>query len=41
MSRWSVIGSGVAGLCVATLLAEQGETPEVIVSALLRRGERA
>ena len=32
MSRWSVIGSGVAGLCVATLLAEQGETPEVIVS---------
>ena len=32
MSRWSVVGSGVAGLCVATLLAEQGETPEVIVS---------
>lgn len=32
MSRWSVLGSGVAGLCVATLLAEQGETLEVIVS---------
>lgn len=32
MSRWSVLGSGVAGLCVATLLAEQGETPEVILS---------
>lgn len=32
MSRWSVIGSGVAGLCVATLLAEQGESVEVILS---------
>lgn len=32
MSRWSVIGSGVTGLCVATLLAEQGESLEVIVS---------
>ncbi|MHA6314024.1 FAD-dependent oxidoreductase [Pantoea sp. S-LA4] len=30
MSRWSVLGSGVAGLCVATLLAERGETVEVI-----------
>ncbi len=27
-----MLGSGVAGLCVATLLAEQGETLEVIVS---------
>lgn len=32
MSRWSVLGGGVAGLCVATLLTEQGETPEVILS---------
>src|SRR5699024_6596156 len=31
MSRWSVIGSGVAGLCVATALMEQGETLEVII----------
>ena len=30
MSRWSVLGSGVSGLCVATLLAERGETVEVI-----------
>lgn len=30
MSRWSILGSGVAGLCVATLLAEQGESVEVI-----------
>ncbi len=30
MSRWSVIGSGVTGLCVATLLAERGETVEII-----------
>lgn len=30
MSRWSVLGSGVAGLCIATLLAERGETVEVI-----------
>lgn len=30
MSRWSVLGSGVSGICVATLLAERGETVEVI-----------
>lgn len=30
MSRWSVLGSGVAGLCVATLLVERGETVEII-----------
>ncbi|MDZ7280165.1 FAD-dependent oxidoreductase [Pantoea eucrina] len=30
MSRWSVLGCGVAGLCVATLLAERGEEVEVI-----------
>lgn len=30
MSRWSVLGSGVSGLCVATLLVEQGESVEVI-----------
>lgn len=30
MSRWSVIGGGVAGLCVATLLAERGEDVELI-----------
>ncbi|MGK3142202.1 FAD-dependent oxidoreductase [Pantoea sp. C2G6] len=30
MSRWSVLGSGVAGLCVATLLAERGETVEIV-----------
>ncbi|ORM72479.1 thiamine biosynthesis protein thio [Pantoea wallisii] len=30
MSRWSILGCGVAGLCVATLLAEQGEAVEVI-----------
>lgn len=28
--RWSVLGSGVAGLCVATLLAERGEAVEII-----------
>nr|WP_310618021.1 FAD-dependent oxidoreductase [Pantoea cypripedii] len=33
MSRWSVIGGGVTGLCVATLLAERGEQIEVIVDA--------
>ncbi|MBP2170856.1 glycine oxidase [Erwinia toletana] len=32
MSQWSVIGSGVSGLCVATLLAERGESLEVITS---------
>ena len=32
MSRWSVIGDGVTGLCVATLLAERGHTVEVITS---------
>ncbi|MCU5775326.1 FAD-dependent oxidoreductase [Erwiniaceae bacterium BAC15a-03b] len=32
MSHWSVIGSGVSGLCVATLLAERGESLEVITS---------
>jgi glycine oxidase len=31
VSRWSVLGSGVAGLCVATLLAERGEDVEVII----------
>ncbi|MXP67129.1 FAD-dependent oxidoreductase [Pantoea sp. Nvir] len=31
MASWSVIGSGVVGLCVATLLAEQGESLEVII----------
>lgn len=31
MSRWSVIGNGVTGLCVATLLAERGESVEVII----------
>lgn len=30
MSRWTVLGCGVAGLCVATLLAERGEDVEVI-----------
>ncbi|MBT0724541.1 FAD-dependent oxidoreductase [Rosenbergiella sp. S61] len=30
MSRWSVIGRGVSGLCVAKLLVEQGEQVEVI-----------
>jgi len=30
MNRWSVLGSGVAGLCVATLLMERGETLELI-----------
>jgi glycine oxidase len=28
--RWSVLGSGVAGLCVATLLTERGEAVEII-----------
>lgn len=32
MSHWSVMGEGVAGLCVATLLAERGEKLEVITS---------
>ncbi len=32
MSRWSVIGDGVAGLCVATLLAERDESVEVITA---------
>lgn len=32
MSRWSVLGEGVAGLCVATLLAERGESVEVITA---------
>ena len=30
MSRWTVLGCGVAGLCVATLLAERGEKVSVI-----------
>lgn len=30
MNRWSVLGSGVSGLCIATLLAEQGENVEII-----------
>ena len=30
MSRWTVLGCGVAGLCVATLLAERGEEVTVI-----------
>ncbi|CAK7193110.1 hypothetical protein COMNV_01323 [Commensalibacter sp. Nvir] len=30
MRNWSVIGSGVAGLCVATVLHEKGESIEVI-----------
>ncbi|CAX53413.1 Thiamine biosynthesis oxidoreductase ThiO (plasmid) [Erwinia pyrifoliae Ep1/96] len=33
MSRWSVIGDGVTGLCVATLLAGRGESLEVITDA--------
>lgn len=33
MSRWSVLGAGVSGLCVATLLAERGESVEVIDDA--------
>lgn len=33
MNHWSVIGSGVTGLCVATALQEQGESLEVIVDA--------
>lgn len=32
MSRWSVIGDGVTGLCVATLLAENGVSVEVITT---------
>lgn len=32
MSRWSVIGDGVTGLCVATALAERGEPVEVITA---------
>lgn len=36
MSRWSVLGSGVAGLCVATLLAERGEKVEVITRSDVR-----
>jgi glycine oxidase len=30
VSRWTVLGCGVAGLCVATLLAERGEDVSVI-----------
>ena len=30
MSRWSILGSGVSGLCVATLLVEHGEQVEII-----------
>ena len=30
MSRWTVLGCGVAGLCVATLLAERGEDVDII-----------
>lgn len=30
VSRWTVLGSGVAGLCVATLLAERGEEVDVV-----------
>lgn len=30
MSRWSILGRGVSGLCVAKLLVEQGEQVEVI-----------
>ncbi|CAI3943643.1 Glycine/D-amino acid oxidase (deaminating) (DadA) (PDB:3AWI) [Commensalibacter communis] len=33
MSNWSVIGSGVTGLCVATMLCEYNETVEVIESS--------
>ncbi|WP_312830918.1 FAD-dependent oxidoreductase [Pantoea eucrina] len=33
MSRWSVLGAGVSGLCVATLLVERGESVEVIDDA--------
>ncbi|MTD29338.1 FAD-dependent oxidoreductase [Erwinia sorbitola] len=32
MSRWSVLGDGVAGLCVGTSLAERGESVEVITA---------
>lgn len=32
MSRWSVLGSGVTGLCVATALAEAGEQLEIITA---------
>lgn len=32
MNRWSVLGSGVTGLCVATALAEAGEKLEIITS---------
>lgn len=32
MTQWSVIGSGVAGLCIATLLAERGASIEVITT---------
>jgi len=30
VSRWTVLGCGVAGLCVATLLAERGEDVDII-----------
>ncbi|WP_241574044.1 FAD-dependent oxidoreductase [Rosenbergiella nectarea] len=30
MSRWSILGRGVSGLCVAKLLVEQGEQVDVI-----------
>ncbi|MGJ0128751.1 FAD-dependent oxidoreductase [Pantoea sp. RHCKP32] len=36
MSRWSVLGSGVAGLCVGTLLMERGETVEIITQPACR-----
>lgn len=32
MSHWSVIGSGVSGLCIATMLAKHGEKLEVITA---------
>ena len=30
MANWSVLGSGITGLCIATALCEQGEKVEVI-----------
>lgn len=33
MSHWSILGSGVSGLCVATALHAHGETVEIICSA--------
>lgn len=32
MSHWSILGSGVTGLCVATALADAGEKLEIITS---------